>query len=156
MNPYITKQGICIFSYNSRGFHEGNQSVCQELTLITGDKIPIICNQENFLLAANKYKIKQCLPNFHVYFKPATKDGLNGRPKNGMFVAIPENLNAEVEDVSPPCSRVQAITFKTEQRQLLILNTYFPQDPKTCVLDAGDLLTTIEATVYYRIMISKN
>ena len=69
---------------------------------MTGDKIPIICNQENFLLAANKYKIKQCLPNFRIYFKPATKDGLNGRPKNGMSVAIPENLNAEVEDVSPP------------------------------------------------------
>ena len=62
-----------------------------------------------------------------------------------MFVEIPENLKAHVEDVSPPCSRVQAITFKTEQRQLLILNTYFPQDPKTSVLDAGDLLTTIEA-----------
>ena len=102
MNPYTTKQGICMFSYNSRGFHEGNQSVCQELTLITGDKIPIICNQENFLLAANKYKIKQCLPNFRIYFKPLTKDSLNGRPKNGMFVAIPENLNAEVEDVPPP------------------------------------------------------
>ena len=79
LNP--EKKDICIFSYNSRDFHDGNQSVCKDLLMIAGNKIPIICNQQNFLLNANKYKIEQCLPDCHIYFKPATKEGHNGRPK---------------------------------------------------------------------------
>ena len=103
---YYTTQDICIYSYNSRGFHEGNQTVCNDLIYIKGNKIPILCNQENFLLKANKYKIEQCLPNFHVNFKPATKEGLNGRPKDGMFIAIPSRIKARSSDVSPLSPRL--------------------------------------------------
>ena len=88
-NPDI--KDICILSYNSRGFREDNQTVCKDLPKIAGNKFSIICNQENFLLKGNKYKIEQCLPDHQMYFKPATKVGLTGRPNNGMFVAIPNN-----------------------------------------------------------------
>ena len=101
-NPDI--KDICIFSYNSRGFHEDNQAVCKDLPKIAGNKFSIICNQENFLLKGDKYKIEQCLPDHHIYFKPATKVGLTGRPKHGMFVAIPKHLKAHVTDVSPASS----------------------------------------------------
>ena len=111
---------ICIFSYNSRGFHEDNQAVCKDLPKIAGNKFSIICNQENFLLNGNKYKIEQCLPDHHIYFKPAT--GLTGRPKNGMFVAIPKHLKTHVTDVSPAYSRIQAVIMKTINRNILIMN----------------------------------
>ena len=137
------RKDFCIFSYNSRGFHDGNQSVCKDLLTIAGNKIPIICNQENFLLKANKLKIQQCLPDHHIYFNPATKEGLNGRPRNGMFIAIPRYLKANVTDVSPSSSRLQAITLNTGCRKLLILNTYFPQDPKTDNFDTSDLLIAL-------------
>ena len=39
-----------IFSYNSRGFCQIKQNVVQDLVNFSGDKIPIICNQENFIL----------------------------------------------------------------------------------------------------------
>ena len=65
-NPDI--KDICIFSYNSRGFHEDNQAVCKDLPKIAGNKFSLICNQENFLLKGNKYKLDQCLPDHHIYF----------------------------------------------------------------------------------------
>ena len=82
----------CIFSYNSRGFHEDNQAVCKDLPKIAGNKFSIICNQENFLLEGNEYKIEQYLPDHHIYFKPATKVGLTGRPKNGILLRYRSTL----------------------------------------------------------------
>lgn len=147
MNQYSVSNisKLCIFSYNSRGFHESKQKVCQDLLTVTGDKIPILCNQENFILKSNKYRIKQALRNFHIYFKAATKDGLSGRPKNGMFIAVPEVLTSATEDVSPPSSRVQAVVVKLKEKRLLIVNVYFPTDPRTDEFDTDELLTTIES-----------
>ena len=144
MDTYNNKNSnlkdFCIFSYNSRGFHDGNQTVCKDLVLLAGAKIPIICNQENFILNSNKYKIEQCLPDYHIYFKPASKEGLTGRPKNGMFIAIPKYLKPNVTDISPASNRVQAILLKSDCRNTLILNTYFPTDDKTVASDTTDLL----------------
>ena len=141
---FSKKNDVCIYSYNSRGFHDGNQSVCKDLLVMAGNKIPIICNQENFLLKASKYKIELCLPDCHIYFKPAEKEGLSGRPVNGMFIAIPKYLKPNVTDISPsPTTRIQAILLKTDFRNSLILNTYFPTDPKTDSFDATELLTVL-------------
>ena len=142
-NSNPERKDFCIFSYNSRGFHDGNQSICKNLLTIAGNKIPIICNQENFLLKANKFKIEQCLPDHHIYFNPANKEKLTGRPKNGMFIAIPKYLKANVVDVSSSSSRLQAVILKTGYRNMLILNTCFPQDPKTDDFDIDDLLITL-------------
>ena len=111
---------------NHRGFHDGNQLICKELLTIAGNKIPIICNQENFLLKANKFKVEQCLPDYHIYFIPANKEKLTGRPSNGMFIAIPKYLKSKVTEVSSLSSRLQAVILKTECRNMLIMNTYFP------------------------------
>ena len=142
-NPKRERKDFCIFSYNSRGFHDGNQLICKELLTIAGNKIPIICNQENFLLNANKFKVEQCLPDYHIYFNPANKEKLTGRPSNDMFIAIPKYLKSKVTEVSSLSSRIQAVILKTECRNMLILNTYFPQDPKTNDFDTTDLLTTL-------------
>ena len=60
-----------------------------------------------------------------------------------MFIAIPKYLEANVVDVSPSSSRLQAVILKTGYRNMLILNTYFPQDPKTDDFDTDDLLITL-------------
>ena len=80
---------INIFSYNSRGFAEHKQSICKTLALKDNQTVPIICVQEHFLQRGNSYKVKQCLPNFHILFKTAVMDSDLGRPKNGMFIAVP-------------------------------------------------------------------
>ena len=94
-----------------------------------GDRITVICNQENFLLHGNAYKIKQALPNCHIIFKEARKATLdNGRPANGMFIALPDAYRSCIKDVSPSHWRLQAAILKSGSRDILIINSYFPTD----------------------------
>ena len=100
---------LSIYSYNSRGFDSTKQDVLKTLVSISG-----ICIQENFLLKANGYIADNCLPDPHVFFNPALKKGLNRRPKNGMFIAVPKCLKESVEDLSPNSSRIQTLLIETE------------------------------------------
>ena len=132
MNPYTrninsTGKSICIYSYNSRGFAQEKQDVCKLLMSTAGSTYPILCNQENFVLRANGYQIKKCLPGAHVIIKEAVKsthDG--GRPRNGMFIAVPVELKEFVTDVSPNHWRVQAVLLHTKDKNIMVINTYFP------------------------------
>ena len=108
---------------------------------VTGDKIPILCNQENFLLRENTYKIKQALPNLIIVINPAIKKDLNhGRPSNGMFIAFPDTLNNQVTDVSPGFWRIQAVKINFRSSSLLLINSYFPTDPQRDHADDAELL----------------
>ena len=145
-----SKEGnICLYSYNSRGFDIIKQQFCMELINIDKNSTPILCNQENFVLKGNGHLIRRAIPNFHVFIKPAKKDHLDGRPINGMFIAIPENLRNKAKDISPNNDRVQAILLDANQSKLMIINVYFPQDPKTKVYnldsDFEDVLATLES-----------
>ena len=146
MNTYTKdKDGICIFSYNSRGFTDDKQDVCKLLFADIENYYPILCNQENFLLKGNNYKVKQSLPNARVIFKEAMKDSFEGSPKNGMFMAIPLEIKELVRDVSPPHWRVQAIVLSSPANKVLIINSYFPTDPKVGDFDTTDLFSTLAA-----------
>ena len=58
-----------------------------------GNKIPVLCNQENFLLRSNCYKIQQCLPDIHVIFKPAIKLNLSyGQTINRIILEMLEHV----------------------------------------------------------------
>ena len=138
------KGSICIFSYNSRGFTEDKQEICKTLLMDTDEYYPILCNQENFLLKSNSYKVTQCFPDAKVIFKEAIKESFEGRPKNGMFVVIPNELKAMAEDVSPHHWRVQAVMM-TLATKVLIINSYFPTDPRVNDFDSTDLDSTISA-----------
>ena len=140
MNTYIDSKtvfkNISIFSYNSRGFDAGKQDVCRNLlkkkiSSNSMDEHLILCNQENFLLRNNKYKIKQALKEYHIIFKPAIKNSLDGRPKNGMFIAVPNEISGNIEDVSPKHWRLQALLINSVNKRLLIINSYFPQDNRS-------------------------
>lgn len=141
-SSYIAKD-ICFYSFNSRGFDEDKQDICRLLTLKNDSNIPILCNQENFLLRNNSYKVRQCLADSHIYFKEAVMESSYGRPKNGMFIAVPKEIKENVTDVSPDHWRTQAILVSTVNCNILVINSYFPTDPKTLDFDAVDLLSTL-------------
>ena len=132
---------LCIFSYNSRGFCTQKQSTIKYLVNISAGKLPIICNQENFILKANSYRINQTLEKFHVVFNPAIKNTHDkGRAKNGMFIAIPNSIKDCCQDVSPGHWRIQAVTITMNSSKLLIINSYFPTDPRTLRFEDRDLI----------------
>ena len=108
---------LCIYSYNSRGFDSTKQDILK-LISISDDSLPVICNQENFLLKANGFIIEKCLPDHHIFFKPATKNDLNGRPKNGMFVGVPICLKGSVQDVSHYLPGYRAYSLKLRTTRL--------------------------------------
>ena len=141
-------KNIRLLAYNSRGFGLVTQQFCRNLLNMDNNVIPILCNQENFILKGNDYISRKALPEFHVIFKPATKKHLEGTPKHGMFIALPVNLRNKVKDISPNSSRVHAMVLDTDSEKLMIINTYFPQDPKTVTYeldsDMEDALAVIE------------
>ena len=97
-------KSLCFVSYNSRGYCIQKQDFCKFIcsSAFVGKSLPIVCNQENFILGGNVHKINQTFQNHHVFIKPAVKENIdNGRPKNGMFIAIPHPLMNYVVDVSP-------------------------------------------------------
>ena len=56
-------KNLCIYPYNSRGFDSNKQDILKTLLSVSGDSLPVICNQENFLLKANRFIIEKCLPD---------------------------------------------------------------------------------------------
>ena len=135
---------LCILSYNSRGFDSNKQDFIRTISTVTGNCLPIICNQENFLLKANEYIVKQTLPDHHIIFKPASMDSLHGRPKNGMFIAVPKCIKDMVKDVSPHSTRIQSVLITTSTSKIMLINTYFPQDPRVMDFDETELILMLE------------
>ena len=112
---------------------------------VTGDKIPILCNQENFIMRENSYKIRQAFPSdIQVVINPAIKKDLDlGRPSNGMFIAYPDNIKDKVTDVSPGYWRLQAVKIKLSNSTILLINSYFPTDSRRNNIADTDLLETL-------------
>ena len=115
-NNTVHLKEVCLISWNSRGssnqkLHFTNQLVSPQ---VVGDKIPIICNQENFILKANIYRLKRAIPGFQFYINPAVKNVQDvGRPMNGMFICVPDIIKNSVQDVSPGHWRIQAVIISS-------------------------------------------
>ena len=124
---------LCVLSYNSRGFGALKQDFCNHLSsrAIVGNKIPVLCNQEHFVLRGNSYKLRQALPNSHLIINPAEKAShQKGRAKGGMFIAVPDTFKNNIQDVSPSFWRLQAALIKTQGSIILLINSYFPVDTR--------------------------
>ena len=61
-----------------------------------------------------------------------------------MFVALPDMFKNIIEDVSPDFWRLQAVKLKLSHSNLLIINSYFPVDPRTIRFDDSQLLETFQ------------
>ena len=151
MDKMIKKKRLEIFSYNSRGFSMEKQDVCRNLMKSAQMKnsLPVLCNQENFLLKGNAYMAEQALPGYHILFKPAEKEHLEGRPKNGMFIAVPLELKSKANEIPMLDSRIQALTLDIGNSRILLLNVYFPQDPKTMHYKVNEELEDTLASISY-------
>ena len=117
---------VCFISYNSRGFSSIKSEFIRKLASqeTVGDKLPVICNQENFILRDNSYKLTSALPGFQVLSNPAVKNNHDrGRPKNGMFIAFPDEIKNNVTDVSPCFWRLQAVKVKFGSSKTLLINS---------------------------------
>ena len=97
--------------------------------MLTGSEA-IILNQENFLLKNNGYLARNALPGHHLILKPAIKNGFDGRPKNGMFIAIPISLKDAVKEIPVVSDRLQCATVDIDESKILLINSYFPTDPR--------------------------
>ena len=134
---------VCFISYNSRGFDSLKTNLVRQLVSkeVVGTKVPIICNQENFIIRENSYKINRALPGFQVLVNPAVKNDLGlGRPKNGMFIAFPEKIKSSVTDVSPGHWRLQAVVVSFRTCRTLLINSYFPVDSRRLDDEENELL----------------
>ena len=137
---------VCFISYNSRGFSSIKIDFIKHLISqeVVGSKLPIICNQENFLLRDNSYKIIKALPGYQVLINPAIKISHDkGRPRNGMFIAFPSTIKNTVTDVSPGSWRIQAAKFQFGNSTILLINSYFPVDQRRANADEAELQETI-------------
>ena len=150
-NKRIDEKNIRIYSYNSRGFDMIKQKYCNEILTMDPNSIPVLCNQENFILEGNRHVIQNALQGFHAFIKPATKEHVDGRPAIGMFIAILKELRNKAKDVTPRSNRIQAIILETNEGDLMIINVYFPADPKTRTYqlepDLEDMLASITTLI---------
>ena len=106
--------------------------------------VVILCNQENFMLRDNSYKLTRAFPNFQLIINPAVKlTHDKGRPRNGMFIAIPQSIRNCITDVSPGFWRIQAIIINLGETATLLINSYFPTDPRRANVDESELLETL-------------
>ena len=100
------------------------------------------------------------MPNHHLSFKPAIKEGFEGRPKNGMFTAVPLCLKDNTREVSPNSDRIQSVVVDSGVKTLII-NTYFPTDPRKDDFDETELLlllsniaSVIEENVCHQVILT--
>ena len=147
INAGPKKTELCVLSYNSRGFGSLKQEYCRQLssTAVVGNKIPILCNQEHFILQGNSYKISQALPSSHLIIKHVIKDAHSGgRARGGLFTAVPEYFKNSIQDVSPVYWRLQAVLIETQGSIILLINSYFPVDPRTVNNDENEFIEVFE------------
>ena len=68
-----------------------------------------------------------------------------GRPKGGMFIAVPDKIKNEIKDISPSYWRIQAININIQNSRILVINSYFPTDPGAVRIDETELLETLQS-----------
>ena len=62
-----------------------------------------------------------------------------------MFIAVPKEFKDCARELPTNHWRLQAITLSIPNNNILIINSYFPTDPKVCDFDTSDLLPTLSA-----------
>lgn len=139
---------IKLLSYNSRGFNKFKGEFLN--TLSSSLDIDIICSQEHLRLRENVGSVQKELKSYNSTFVPAVKSNISissGRPSGGLGLLWKHSLDNLINIIRHPNSnRVHAITFDSK---FLIVNTYFPVDPKVDNFDDFELLKTLEDINWY-------
>ena len=139
---------VKILSYNSTGFNSFKGDYINSLSLLMD--IDFICLQEHFHLKENIIKIQNELSAYNSAIVPASKTNefiSVGRPSGGLCIFWKRSLDNVVTIINHPNSRrVHAIDFDS---RYLIVNAYFPVDPKTANFDDFELIKTLQDINWY-------
>ena len=143
------KEKLCICSYNSTGFGLGAQNYIKTLLLFSD----ILCIQEHFLLDSKDRKysntnklVKTLGSQHHMFIVPAHKDSTQisrGRGKGGLVTLWKKELTKFVTKI--PCNnyRLQATKFTMNSLDLLVINSYFPCDPRVDNFDDAEVVNLL-------------
>ena len=142
----LSEKNICITSFNSTGLSIAAQNFISTLSLFSN----ILCLQEHFLLDSkskdysNTDKLRNLFGNrYDLFIVPAVKDTnqvSKGRGKGGLATLWDKNLTKYVSQVKCSSFRLQVTRFDFPSSSLLILNTYFPCDPRVSNFNEEELL----------------
>ena len=108
-----------------------------------------MCIQEHFLLDAkdkkysNTRKLRNRYSNHGMYLVPAYKDTsqiTKGRGKGGLATIWDRKLTKYVSKITCENYRIQATKFNFPNGQFLVINTYFPCDPRNNNFNDAELL----------------
>ena len=140
---------INVTSYNSTGFGIAAQNYIETLLLFSD----ILCVQEHFLLDSHdkKYsntdKLKTMFDDkCDMLIVPAHKDNnhvTSGRGIGGLVIMWNKYLTKYVTKVDSPTYRIQALKFNIPGNEFLLINSYFPCDPRSETADNSDLLEVL-------------
>ena len=143
------QRNICITSYNSTGLGIAVQNFLSTLSIFSN----ILCLQEHFLLDSksknfsNTDKLRKLYSNkYDMFIIPAKKDPYQvskGRGKGGLATLWDKNLTKYASQVKCSSFRLQATRFSFPSGSLLVLNTYFPCDPRVNNFDDEELLSLL-------------
>ena len=107
--------------------------------------------QEHFQLENNLYKL-DCFKDYNVFSIPARKTNNRvhrGRPSGGLSLIYHQSLCSYATQLRVPNShRVQGLKLNIPTSPILVINTYFPNDPQTVDFDDQELLQTLEDIKY--------
>ena len=141
----LSQEPICVTSYNSTGLGLGTIKFIDTLLLFSN----ILCLQEHFLQDAgdkkhsNTKKLRKAFPNHDMYIKPAYKPDTGvcrGRAKGGLATLWSPGLTKYVSKINCDNFRILATKFSFPSATILIINTYFPCDPRVNEFDDSELL----------------
>ena len=148
---------VAIMSYNSTGWTDMKVNFVNILLQAHGI---LICGlQEHFILENNLYRIN-CFQNYEVFSIPAVKNNdvlHRGRPSGGLSIIYHQMLCKVATPLRVPnSSRVQGLKVNLSNSPLLIINSYFPNDPRTVDFDDSVLLQTLEDIKYLVNQVDEN
>ena len=113
----------------------------------------VLCIQEHFLLdcsdrkSSNTDKIRKKFNiNHDMYIKPAEKDNTQvsrGRGKGGLATIWKKSLTKYVSKIDCINPRLQATKFSFPSSTLVVLNAYFPCDPRNSRYDDAEILNVL-------------
>ena len=136
-----------VISYNSTGFNVEKANFIN--FLLNSMDIDVFILQEHLHLRQNVFKIQRELNKYESFILPAVKTSNKisaGRPSGGLSIFWKPSLNKIVNIIKHPNSfRVQGI----EVGKNLVINTYFPVDPRVANFDDFELLKCLEDIRWY-------
>lgn len=137
---------LSFLSHNTTGWSDQKADVLQ--TICKSHNITIGAIQEHMQLPQNLYRIQSMFSDYEFFTIPAYKSNEaihRGRPSGGLGMFYHKSIEKYVHHITVPNSRrVHGMSVDLPDHKLLIVNVYFPNDPRTNNFDDSELIRTFE------------